>query len=225
MALLVLGLDTAGPVVGVASCQRQSDVNPWILLGTWSARVSRGAERLLLPSIECILSGRVPDLVAVASGPGTFTGLRVGMSTAMGLALGWNCPVVGVSALMARAALVPGQDRVLSLLDARKNRFYGAIFNTRADIPVCVLPEADLPLREFLSQPSDVAVGEGALVAAEQLKTAGIRSIPTPDLGPAPEVARIGALLAESGAALSPDRLEARYIRPPDARRPQQRRP
>jgi tRNA threonylcarbamoyladenosine biosynthesis protein TsaB len=70
--------------------------------------------------------------IAIAIGPGSFTGLRIGLSTVKGLAYGWGVPVVGISTLLAQAARVGGfEGAICSFLDARKNQVYAALFRKR----------------------------------------------------------------------------------------------
>jgi tRNA threonylcarbamoyladenosine biosynthesis protein TsaB len=72
---------------------------------------------------------------ALSIGPGSFTGLRIGLSTVKGLAYGWQIPVVGVSTLFAHAARVTDYEGLIcALLDARKNEVYAAVFRKTADI-------------------------------------------------------------------------------------------
>lgn len=87
---MVLGIDTAGPVVGAAL------IGP-NLERTWSERVVRGADAVLIPAIARLLEG-APALsaVAVSIGPGAFTSLRVGVSTALGFAMSSGVDVVCV---------------------------------------------------------------------------------------------------------------------------------
>ncbi len=211
---LLLAVDTAGPVAGVALLRGSS------LEGSWCARVVRGAETRLAPAIGELLRGRQPSAVAVAQGPGAFTGLRVGVATALGLAVAADCPVVPVSSLQARAGLVPDRERVLALLDARKGRFYGGLFDTRPPVPVLIDNEGDLPLDELLRTEPAVAVGEGAAVARDAVLAAGHRVALLPDANPATALARIAAVLLASGGAIAPWDFRIRYLRPPDAKPP-----
>jgi tRNA threonylcarbamoyladenosine biosynthesis protein TsaB len=74
------------------------------------------------------------DGIGLSIGPGSFTGLRIGLSTVKGLAYGSRLPVVGVSTLLAQAARVTDYDGLICpLLDARKNEVYGALFEKTGD--------------------------------------------------------------------------------------------
>jgi tRNA threonylcarbamoyladenosine biosynthesis protein TsaB len=212
---LLLGIDTAGPVVGVALLSGE------VVEGSWSARVARGAEARLTPAIAELLQGRRPEAVAVAVGPGTFTGLRVGVATALGLATALGVPVVPVPSLMARAAMAPGEPRVLALLDARKGRFYGGLFDARTPVPAALGGEHDLPLEELIAVDPAVVVGEGAVVTHEACAAAGHRVLPFLERQPAVWLAGLGRLLRERGEAVAPEMLQIRYLRPPDASPPE----
>jgi tRNA threonylcarbamoyladenosine biosynthesis protein TsaB len=88
----------------------------------------------LLPLIESLFRGSeisFADItgVALSIGPGSFTGLRIGLSTVKGLAYGWGLPVVGVSTLLAHAARITDYEGLIcALLDARKKEVYAALF-------------------------------------------------------------------------------------------------
>ena len=172
--MAVLGIDTAGPVVGAAL---------WSELGVtaWSQRIVRKADSVLLPAVgELLESSTEPlDLVAVSVGPGAFTGLRVGVSAALGVALSRGVKVVAVSSLEARAAAAGGP-RTLAILDARKGRVYAGLFDAGGDEPRALSPETDAALRDVLAEltPPFVAVGEGAEAFREVILAAGGRGQP-----------------------------------------------
>jgi len=216
---LILAVDTAGPLVGLAVVQGSR------LEGSWCARVVRGAESRLVPAVQELLQGRCPDALALSAGPGGFTGLRVGVATALGLASAWDRPVVPVSSLLVRAAMVPHQPAVLALLDARKGRFYGGLFDTRPELPVIVADERDVPLSELIPAQPCIAVGEGAAVGRATLIEAGHRVAVQPDANPAPALARVGMLMFLSGAGVPAHAVGIRYLRAPDAVPPADMRP
>jgi tRNA threonylcarbamoyl adenosine modification protein YeaZ len=71
--------------------------------------VGRGHAERLLPMIQELLAGRRPDAILVDCGPGSFTGVRVGLAAAHGLAIGWKVPLSGYSSLAAIAAAAGGE--------------------------------------------------------------------------------------------------------------------
>lgn len=222
----VLSIDTAGPVVGAALVTAAGAL-------CWSARVSRGADGLLLPALGALLDGRRGEvdgqwtgercpgarltLLAVAVGPGAFTGLRVGVSAALGLAVARGLPVAPVSSLAARAAQVPGRSRVLAALDARKERLYAGLFDCTGALPQALGPEVDAPPAEVWPAAPFVAVGEGALLHEAEIRLRGGELAPDCDAVPVVALARLGLL---GGQRLDPGLVALRYLRPPDARPP-----
>jgi len=93
----------------------------------------------ILPAMASLLGEERPDVVGVALGPGSFTGVRIGLATAKGLADGWGVPLVGLDNLAAMAsaweALTPGSgSSVFPVIDARKKKFYGAVYRSGAEI-------------------------------------------------------------------------------------------
>ena len=73
--------------------------------------VGRGHAERLLPMVADLLGGRVPDSILVDCGPGSFTGVRVGLAAAHGLAIGWKVPLAGYSSLAVVAAGRLGRGR------------------------------------------------------------------------------------------------------------------
>lgn len=205
----VLGLDTAGPVVSLGW---------WAPPGAsrcWEERVVQGADAAFFPVLEAWLAELPPpSRVAVSNGPGAFVGLRVGLASALGVALARGLPLVPVCSLAARAARAEG--RVLALLDARKGRVYARWFDVEAGMPTALGPAVDAPLAEVLAAapvgPPVTAVGEGAAVFAEQLRAAGVALAPAADAGVGLEVARLGAFAPPE----EPTSVGLAYVRPPD---------
>lgn len=205
----VLAIDTATPVVGVGLRTAGG------ALHLWSERATRGADTLLLPAVERLLAIERPARVVVSVGPGAFTGLRVGVSAAMGLALALGVGLVPVSSLRARVGLGGGAARVLVLLDGRKGRAYSAVSGAG------LLPdEVDLPPEEAIARaggPGFVAVGEGAAVWRALVEQAGGVVVPEADRCPLVELLQLGL---EAPELLAPEAVRLNYIRPSDAQLP-----
>jgi tRNA threonylcarbamoyladenosine biosynthesis protein TsaB len=138
--MIILGIDTATAAASVALVEDGNLIAEEIQsnsgkLSTGTVAQPRGNHaEIVLPLIQSILTKArvaVADLsgIAVSIGPGSFTGLRVGLATAKGIAYECGLPLVGVSTLHANAARVPNFDGMIcSLLDARKNEVYFALF-------------------------------------------------------------------------------------------------
>ena len=141
--------------------------------------------RTLLPMAEDMLKnaeltiGDV-DLFAVAHGPGSFTGVRIGVSTVKGLAWAANKPCVGVSTLEAMAwhGLAAG-GVVCPVMDARRGQVYNALFEIRNGKPVRLCGDRPIALEELAPQLRELEspaflVGDGAAITAKYLETVGI---------------------------------------------------
>jgi len=209
-----LGLDTAtaSTAVGLSApggleVERRDDPP----LGARPAHAGR-----LLLLVEDVLAAAAADWdaierIAVGVGPGSFTGLRLGIATARGLAQARDLPLVGVSSL---AALAVGAD--LAVIDARR----GEVFAAAPDVfgPTALKPE-ELAAR---IEPGWLTVGDGAVRFREQLERAGA-VIPADDdpqhRVSALQVCRLGA----TGEPADRDTLLPDYRREPDAkpRRPE----
>jgi tRNA threonylcarbamoyladenosine biosynthesis protein TsaB len=154
-------------------------------------------------------------------GPGAFTSLRVGVAAALGLALSLDCRIVPFSSLEARAAMVE-EDRVLALLDARKGRAYAGLYERGPTGWSRVGEERDLPPEEAIAlatgQPF-VAVGEGADLWQDEVEAAGGRVAPDAARSPAGWMAQAAGIRVDQ--ALDAGRIQLRYLRAPDAKKPQ----
>lgn len=183
----LLLIDTAGPAIGIAAWVGDEGV----FLET--TRRVYGADGWLGPVLAAAVTalGDI-DAVGVSVGPGAFTGLRVGVSTALGLGLSRGVPVRPVSSLALRAAKAlawrkqvgAGPPEALALLDAKKSRLYVARFDIRGAVPLPVDEERDVAPDEAAQGTPAWAVGEGAAVASAVLASAGHRVVDDPTESP-----------------------------------------
>jgi tRNA threonylcarbamoyladenosine biosynthesis protein TsaB len=160
------------------------------------------------------------DAIGVSLGPGSFTGLRVGIATAKGLALASGKPVVAFSSLAMLAMNLPyAAFPVCTMFDAKKNEVYAALYRCR-ELPETLLAESVVPPADFLSQlrTPTLFVGSGALRYRDLImETLGELTIFAPPLSHQPR-ASAGAILAAdlftrgefaASAALVPSYLRA----------------
>lgn len=111
------------------------------------------------------------------AGPGSFTGLRIGVVSAKALAYAWNVPLIGVDGLEALAWQAAAQGRILCpLVDARRQHVYGALFRGRSDgPPVRLSPTRHQPLGELLAAALEAGegpiacLGDGLLIHRERV--------------------------------------------------------
>lgn len=203
---MILAFDTCGPVLGVAAGVTAAEAE------VRTERVTRGGETRLVPWASELV--HLPDVeaIAVAVGPGAFTGLRVGLSTAQGLAESLRVPLYGFGALESRGRWANAD---LALLDARKARVYAgwrAQGYSASDIP----PEAVFEGVE----PGFSVVGEGAVAYRELVEAAGGTLVERPDhpgVEALIDLARPMLVGAEPG---DPAGVHPMYVRAPDAKPP-----
>ena len=195
--MLTIAFDTATDIATVALV-RDGDV-----LGERSSRAVR-----ILDDVHTVLSDAgltADDLEAlvVGRGPGSYTGLRMGLITARTLAFSLGIPVAGISTL---DALAEGSGGAVPVIDARR----GEVFALVGDAPICVKAE-DLPIA-----PGVTCVGDGAVRYRAALAARGAIVPPDDAEVHVPWARHHAALAREFGAG---DALEPIYLREPDAER------
>jgi tRNA threonylcarbamoyladenosine biosynthesis protein TsaB len=161
------------------------------------------------------------ELVACGLGPGSFTGVRVALATAKGIALGLGAPLVGVGSLEVMAAALPaGEPAAVALIDARKGEVFWAPCSrdgARLAEPVCT-PAADLAaaLAPWLARGLPLVGELAAAVAPSGARAlAGVADFPT-----AAALARVAAARFAASGPDDLDDLEPLYVRPPDVTLP-----
>ena len=148
----ILGLDSSGLVASVAVVENEE------LVAEYTTNYKKTHSQTLLPMLEELKSmieldlGTI-DAIAVASGPGSFTGLRIGSATAKGLGLALERPLVEVPTLEGLAWNLYGTDRVVCpLMDARRNQVYTAAYEF---VPL----QEGFTLRTIIAQsPMDIGI-------------------------------------------------------------------
>lgn len=170
------------------------------------------------------------DRIAVGIGPGTFTGLRIGIATARALARARSIPLIGVSTLQSLALARPapdavpaGLDDVLAVLDARRGEVFAASwrmdeageFDNALLPPRALAPEALADLITPLG-PSTLAIGDGAIAFREVLERSG-SFIPEADSPLHKVTATNHCRLADHLEGGVPDEVRPDYLRAPDA--------
>ncbi len=230
--MIVLAVETATMNGGVALADEDR------LIAELRLNVKTTHSERLLPGLDYLLKqadlelGQI-DILAVSQGPGSFTGLRVGIALVKGMAFasGGAKKVVAVHTLEAFAWHFPfSHIPVCPLLDARKGELYGGIFLWKGGSFERIVPEAVLSpgkwitmAREVLGQGHDkiILMGEGATIYREEFRSAiGGQALfaPPPLMAPsAANVALVGAQMACKGLFADPETLTPFYIRKSEA--------
>lgn len=220
--MIILGIDTSGREGSVALVRADREgfetlgLEP-IAGGTYSAQlipvIARLLERAALPKSAV-------DLLAVVSGPGSFTGLRVGLSTVKGLAEALGKPIVAVSLLEAVAASSRQMGPVMAALDAQRNEVYAGEYGVLPGETVQCVEEVLLPAAEFTARlqsrhPALLTCTPDATVEqAVRQSGAPVLAVARPK---ADLIARLGMARYRRKQTVSPEALDANYIRRSDA--------
>jgi tRNA threonylcarbamoyladenosine biosynthesis protein TsaB len=221
--MLILAIDTALDACAAAVL----DTDAGQLIAQESLAMKRGHAEALMPLIARVMKASgvaftFLDRIAVTTGPGSFTGLRVGLSAARGIALAADKPVVGITTLTAYAAPFVGDDSahpILSAVDARHDHVY---FQVVSGDGGSLVKAKVAPIEEAIEASRRGAphlVGNAAGILADRWPS----DAPAPtkvDVQPAPDINWV----AWVGAAVDPETAPAKpyYLRAPDAKPPKE---
>jgi tRNA threonylcarbamoyladenosine biosynthesis protein TsaB len=218
--MLILGIDTSGKSGGVALAEAGESgfrvlSSATIEGGTFSAQLVPTVADLLEKSN---LGIRDVSGFAAASGPGSFTGLRVGLSAVKGLAEVLHKPIATVSLLEALATSSHQNGKIIAALDAGRSEVFYGLYEMASGNATC-LHEQLLSANEFVEQtrkPEIALTVTSDPALAEKLVAAGVRARLTerPD---STWIARIGARKLMGGQTVSVEALDANYLRRSDA--------
>lgn len=218
---MILALETATEFGGVALLE-----GACVLAERELAREQHHA-RLLLAELERLLSasGRrleEVELIALSIGPGSFTGLRIGLATVLGLCFGTARKIVPVPTLAALSLHAGDARRIVPMLDARRKQVYTGLYGPGAvalrEDRVC---DPRAWFEKLRAEGPVQLLGPGAELyremAVEVLGAAAQLADPEQGRPRASSVGRLGARLVREGAARSPEAVELRYLRRAEA--------
>ena len=157
------------------------------------------------------------DAIAVGRGPGAFTGVRLAIAIAQGIALALDRPLLPVSTLAALAMRASGE-RIVAAIDARMGEIYAATFRREGDDMVATSDELVIAPADYALPDGDgwhgagtgFAAGGAILQARLQDRLASVDATALPR---AADVARLGASAFSRGEAVAPERIEPAYLR------------
>lgn len=220
--MIVLALTTSTPQIGVAVADDDT------VRASWTAVRGRHHAELITPAIRdvCAAGDVVPgdvDAVAVDTGPGLFTGLRIGVATAKAVAFALGVPVVAVSSLDILALGFPHTGRrITATIDARRSELFVASYVAvpggvqRVDEARAV-SAAEVHADLVATGEPHLVVGNGAVrfpevFAGNDRVEVAESSYPSPSV-----LARLGVTRAASGDTVAPAEVRCTYLREPDA--------
>ncbi len=150
----ILAIDTSAVIASCALCEDDTPI------AVYSQKAGLNHSETMLPMVKNLLDNTKTDiseidLFAVSAGPGSFTGIRIGIATVKGLAFGQNKPCVGVSTLEAMAKTIGtfAVDAIISpVMDARRNQLYNALFEVRGDKLLRLTPDRTVDAGELMRE-------------------------------------------------------------------------
>lgn len=167
----VLAIDASANVVGVAITDNNK------LIAEYTLNHKKTHSQTLMPMVEDVMkaseiSGSDIDLIAISNGPGSFTGLRIGVETAKALAHGWQKPLAGVDTTFAMACnlLFCDKDKyIIPIMDARRNQVYTGVYKSEKGKISVVKDTEAVPIETLLdfvlqSKKEAVFLGDGIFV-------------------------------------------------------------
>jgi tRNA threonylcarbamoyladenosine biosynthesis protein TsaB len=233
--MFILAIDTSGPSGGITLAE--ADAGPFRVIE--SAAIAGGTfSAQLIPTLAALLKKYgygVKDLggFAAASGPGSFTGLRVGLSAIKGLAETLHKPIATVSVLEALASLADGAGKIAAAIDAGRKEVFLGVYQknaasaeksppqpgTHLDHSLIKQSEELLTQQDFLAtlgteRPAVIITSDPALAEFASSSRSAVVVVTPPG---SEAVARIGAGKLLSGETVSVEALDANYLRRSDA--------
>ncbi len=171
----ILALDSSGMTASVAIVEEMK------VIGEYTITHKKTHSQTLLPMLDEVVKMTETDLsdidaIAVAAGPGSFTGLRIGSATVKGLAHGLGSPIIEVPTLEAMAYQVVGGDEIICpMMDARRNQVYTALYQWRDNEFTIVEEQMAVAVEEIIMKVNSyntktIFLGDGAIAFKEQIE-------------------------------------------------------
>ena len=225
--MITLAFDSTAKAASVAVCDGEE------LLAIYNIDNGLTQSELLLPMAENMLKSLKltfddVNLLACAVGPGSFTGVRIGVALVKGIAFGKNIPCVSVSTLDELAVNLEGLDGIIvPVMDARRQQVYTATYKGEGGSLNKLTPDRAIAISELAEELKCYTepiylVGDGYDVAKRGLMAAGVNVKNTPKLlitENAYSVARVAIRKYENGEATSDLEIAPTYLRMPQAER------
>ena len=223
----ILAFDGTAKAASVAVCENEKP------LAYYTVDNGLTQSELLLPMAENLLSSLKMsfsdiDIFATSVGPGSFTGVRIGVSLIKGLAFGRKAPCIAVSTLEALAEnLVPLKGLLVPCMDARRNQVYSATFRSDGEKIERLTEDRAISLDELADELAELdepiyLSGDGYAVARRALLAKGVKLSETPELlilENGVSVARVAYKMYERGEYVTDTELSPTYLRLPQAER------
>lgn len=223
----ILALETSAKAVSAAVTEDGR------LLACTYQNIGQTHSVTLMPMVNAMLksaslAAKDMDLIAVANGPGSFTGLRIGVSAAKGLAWALEKPCCGVSTLEAMACnALLHEGTVICAMDARRSQIYNAVFHCQGGVLTRITPDRAVALEQLCSEIKNdekrkIIVGDGALLCYNYLSEQGVDCAIAPAqqvMQNAAGVALAAESMAKRGETVSAQSLTPVYLRLSQAER------
>ena len=170
----ILALDSSGMVATVAILEDN------LLIAEYTTNYKKTHSQTLVPMLDQMsqmieLDMKTVTAIAVAAGPGSFTGLRIGSATAKGLGLALKIPVISVPTVEALAYNLYGTKAVICpIMDARRDQVYTGIYEWNSDNLVVLKDQCAVPMEEIIDELNKIGkdvifIGDGIPVFAETI--------------------------------------------------------
>ena len=224
----ILGIDSSGLVASVAVVEDDN------LLAEYTVNYKKTHSQTLLPMLDEIVKMTELDLatidaIAVAAGPGSFTGLRIGSATAKGLGLALQKPLVAVPTVEALAYNLWGTDKIICpLMDARRSQVYTGIYEFAGQELQVIEGQMAVPVTEIVEKLNAlkrevIFLGDGVPVykevLAQKMKIPYLLAPAHLNKQRAASVATLGAVYAANGKTESAIKHQPDYLRLSQAER------